>query len=60
MISTKEFDAKVAGLLAEDDLAWLEYSLAVNPDVHPVIAGTGGVRKMRFARPGMGKRARCG
>ena len=56
LISTKEFDTKVKGLLGADDLAWLEFSLATNPAAHPVIPGTDGVRKMRFSRPGMGKR----
>jgi hypothetical protein len=56
LVSTREFDSKVKGLLGEDDLAWLEFSLATNPTAHPVIPGTDGVRKMRFARPGMGKR----
>ena len=26
------------------------------PDAHPVVSGTGGVRKARWSRPGMGKR----
>jgi len=34
----------------------LEQSIAERPDAHPVIAGTGGIRKARWARPGMGKR----
>ena len=34
----------------------MEQSIAERPDVHPVVAGTGGVRKARWARPGMGKR----
>jgi hypothetical protein len=56
VVSTNEFDSKVKGMLGEDDLVWLEFSLATAPTAHPVIPGTGGVRKMRFARPGMGKR----
>ena len=34
----------------------MEQSIAERPDAHPVVAGTGGVRKARWARPGMGKR----
>ena len=34
----------------------MEQSIAERPDAHPVIAGTGGIRKARWARPGMGKR----
>jgi mRNA-degrading endonuclease RelE of RelBE toxin-antitoxin system len=56
LISTKEFETKVKGLLSEDELAWLEFSLATNPTAHPVIPGTDGVRKARSARSGTGKR----
>jgi hypothetical protein len=42
--------------LSEPEIALLEGSIAANPSAHPVIAGTGGVRKARWKRPGMGKR----
>jgi RelE toxin of RelE / RelB toxin-antitoxin system len=42
--------------LPETEIARLEQSIAERPDAHPVIAGTGGIRKARWARPGMGKR----
>jgi hypothetical protein len=42
--------------LPEAEIARLEQSIAERPDAHPVVAGTGGVRKARWARPGMGKR----
>lgn len=54
--STKQFDRNVAELPALDDVAALEYSIAVDPNAHPVIPGTSGARKMRWARHGMGKR----
>lgn len=28
----------------------------MRPDAHPIVPGTGGVRKARWARPGQGKR----
>src|SRR5579884_1758822 len=56
LIATKQFDAVIADLLTADELADLEFALASNPEAHPVIAGTGGVRKMRWSRSGMGKR----
>jgi len=56
LIATKQFDARIAGLLTADELAELEFALATNPEAHPVIPGAGGVRKMRWARQGMGKR----
>ena len=34
----------------------MERALSARPDAHPVIPGMGGVRKMRWGRPGMGKR----
>ena len=56
LIATRQFDRQIAGLLTADQLAELEFALAMNPDAHPVIPGTGGVRKMRWARQGKGKR----
>jgi len=50
------FDAGAAELLSGDERAELEFSLAINPKAHPTIAGTGGVRKARWSRAGMGKR----
>jgi hypothetical protein len=47
LLSTKEFDSKVEGLLDEDERAMLEFSLATNPTAHSVVVGTGGVRKPR-------------
>jgi hypothetical protein len=38
--------------LTDDDLRVLELSLASNPDLGPVVAGTGGLRKARFAAKG--------
>ena len=42
--------------MSEVEIVRLEESIAERPDAHPVVAGTGGVRKARWARPGMGKR----
>jgi hypothetical protein len=40
----------------EDDLGELEQELAANPETGDVIPGLGGVRKVRFALGGKGKR----
>jgi hypothetical protein len=34
----------------------MELHVAANPEIHPVVAGTGGVRKARWGREGKGKR----
>ncbi|HVC00016.1 MAG TPA: type II toxin-antitoxin system RelE/ParE family toxin [Candidatus Dormibacteraeota bacterium] len=34
----------------------MELHVAGDPEIHPVVAGTGGVRKARWGRPGKGKR----
>jgi hypothetical protein len=43
--------------LSDDDLLGLQQLVAVDPNRHPVMEGTGGVRKMRFspARTNVGK-----
>ena len=43
VVSTKEFDSTVKGLLGEDELATLEFFVATNPTAYPVIPGTDGV-----------------
>ncbi len=52
----KEFDTLWKGIGFDDgDLRELENFLIVNPQYRKVISGTGGLRKMRWALPGMGK-----
>ncbi|HZW31536.1 MAG TPA: type II toxin-antitoxin system RelE/ParE family toxin [Isosphaeraceae bacterium] len=41
--------------LGDDDLRDLEVEILKGPELHPIIKGTGGVRKIRFARPGAGR-----
>jgi hypothetical protein len=33
----------------------MEYAIAADPELHPVVPGTGGVRKARWRRGGKGK-----
>ena len=40
----------------DDELSELQSSLAKNPSMGDVVPGTHGVRKLRWSRPGMGKR----
>jgi hypothetical protein len=55
-VRTPTFSRRAKRLLPEADIARMEQSIAERPDAHPLIAGTGGIRKARWARPGMGKR----
>jgi len=53
--TTKIYERSIAKLLSEQQRIDLENKIAVDPFDWPVIHGTGGVRKARFARDGMGK-----
>ncbi len=55
-IETQLFTRLVRQYLSDDQYAELQRALIENPELGPVIAGTGGVRKMRWAAPGRGKR----
>ena len=53
---TLPFLRQVAGLWHEDEhRAFVDY-IAANPEAGDVIPDTGGVRKVRWSRAGMGKR----
>ncbi|MBO5238440.1 MAG: type II toxin-antitoxin system RelE/ParE family toxin [Lachnospiraceae bacterium] len=55
-IQTKEFSKNWDGLGYDDeDLRKLELELLKNSSAYPVIRGTGGLRKMRFALDNEGK-----
>jgi hypothetical protein len=56
VVRTATFSRRAKRLLSESEVAMMEESIAERPDAHPVIPGTGGVRKARWARRGMGKR----
>lgn len=50
------FSRKVYGILSEDELIALEYRLLLSPDAGDLIPGAGGLRKIRVATRGRGKR----
>lgn len=55
-IHTKLFDRKWKELGCDDDDLWeLQRVIYENPQGPPVIRGTGGIRKIRFALDGKGK-----
>jgi hypothetical protein len=54
-IETPVFSRAIVELL--DDDAWtLQIALLLRPQLGPVIPGSGGPRKLRWAEPGHGKR----
>ena len=56
VVETPEFLAATRKLLTEDERAALVDHLARNPDAGDLISGTGGLRKLRWAVEGRGKR----
>ncbi len=55
-IETSIFTQLAAELLDDESLRTLQNLLLEKPERGLVIAGTGGLRKLRFALPGRGKR----
>lgn len=55
-VHTRSFDNDWEELgLDDEDLARLQNAIVANPEAGAVVAGAGGLRKLRFARPGEGK-----
>jgi hypothetical protein len=55
-VETPTFSRQVLALLNDDEYRDLQVSLASNPTIGAVISGGGGLRKMRWAGKGHGKR----
>ncbi len=55
-VETRLFTRLVQEYLSDEQYAELQMALVANPELGPAIAGTGGVRKLRWAAPGRGKR----
>ena len=55
-VETPIFTADVQALLSDEDYAALQRHLVSYPDAGDVIAGTGGLRKVRWTTVGRGKR----
>jgi hypothetical protein len=55
IVSLPKYETQIAALMDEDERAAMEFFIATSPQVHPVIPGTGGFRKARWARRGEGK-----
>lgn len=55
-IETPTFTRQIITLLPDDLYRLLQVELAAHPHAGEIIPEGGGIRKYRFARPGMGKR----
>ena len=55
-IETRLFTKLVVDYLSDEEYAALQAVLMRDPETGPVIPGSGGVRKLRWAAPGRGKR----
>lgn len=56
IIETSVFTRRVLDLLTDDEYRELQIALANHPTLGAVIPGSGGIRKVRWARKGIGKR----
>lgn len=50
------FSRQLADYLDEDEYGTLQWALTLHPEAGTVVRGSGGVRKLRWAPPGRGKR----
>ncbi len=55
-VETLVFTAAIRRLLDDDQYRRLQIALMLRPEQGPVIPGTGGLRKVRWATAGVGKR----
>lgn len=49
------FSKRREGLLSDEEFRLMQEALIVDPECGPLIPGTGGFRKLRWSRQGMGK-----
>src|SRR6266567_287609 len=56
VIRLSEFNRQAKGILSPENIGQLEEFLAANPEAGEVIPASGGIRKLRWKGPGMGKR----
>lgn len=56
LVEIGSFARAIASMLSADEIADLTFQIASNPDQGEIMPGTGGVRKIRWAIQGRGKR----
>jgi mRNA-degrading endonuclease RelE of RelBE toxin-antitoxin system len=55
-VETPVFTRRIAGYLEDDEYGRLQSFLALHPHAGKIIQGSGGIRKLRWAGSGRGKR----
>jgi hypothetical protein len=55
IVYTSVYAKRADKVLRAEERDAMELHVADNPEIHPVVAGTGGVRKARWGRQGKGK-----
>jgi hypothetical protein len=55
IVSLPGYESDVSALLSQDERIAMEFYIACAPEDHPIIPGSGGFRKARWARRGKGK-----
>lgn len=56
VIETPTFTRQITRLMPDEDYRELQSALQLNPQLGDLIQGGSGLRKVRWSRPGMGKR----
>lgn len=56
IVRLPSFERSAKNLISEEENRWINVALAEHPETGAVIPGTGGVRKIRMALAGRGKR----
>jgi len=56
LIEAPVFTKRIANLLTDEEYSELQWALIINPEAGAIIPGAGGIRKLRWALPGRGKR----
>jgi hypothetical protein len=56
VVETPMYLRAAESIFTEADLEKIVRTISANPELGDLMSGTGGYRKLRFARPGMGKR----